>query len=302
MSDKSIFGRASRPGTHRNDGTGRRFTFHVRPRPEIVSPLPERHPAVVGGRTYFPKAVVEAEGAPRLLVSGANSLKLGARVLKGRWRGAAIYHLTLEERATCPRSCANWRTCYGNSMPVARRHTHGPALERRLEEEVAQLARRHRRGFIVRLHTLGDFYSVAYVALWARLLARHSGLRVFGYTAWPRDSEIGAAVLALTNRSWARFAIRFSGAAPSAQGATTIWFDPGPKKVPGAILCPTQTGATACCATCGLCWASAARDKAIAFMGHGIVRRGARGHEPNLRDHLDDAVGLGQIPPAPRKP
>ena len=40
----------------------------------------------------------------------------------------------------------------------------------------------HPNGFAVRLHNLGDFYSLQYVALWRRLLARHPALHVWGYT------------------------------------------------------------------------------------------------------------------------
>lgn len=34
---------------------------------------------------------------------------------------------------------------------------------------------------------------------------------------------------------------------------------------PDAILCPAQTGATDCCATCVLCWQS---ERSIAFRPH----------------------------------
>ena len=46
----------------------------------------------------------------------------------------------------------------------------GPDLEWRLAREVALLSIDHGAGFAVRLHVLGDFYSVAYVTLWRTLL------------------------------------------------------------------------------------------------------------------------------------
>ena len=53
----------------------------------------------------------------------------------------------------------------------------GPDLEWRLE--VALLDIDHPNGFAVRLHNLGDFYSVQYFELWHRLLGRHSSLHVW---------------------------------------------------------------------------------------------------------------------------
>jgi hypothetical protein len=63
-------------------------------------------------------------------------------------------------------------------MHFAERMRAGPDLEWRLVREVALLDVDHPGGFAVRLHNLGDFYSVRYVELWAELLERHPGLRV----------------------------------------------------------------------------------------------------------------------------
>jgi hypothetical protein len=94
-----------------------------------------------------------------------------------------IYTLTLEERASCPLTCKHWRSCYGNGMMVASRVQAGPELEARLEREIEVLDVRHVKGFVVRLHVLGDFYSVEYVELWRRLLRQYSTMRIWGYTA-----------------------------------------------------------------------------------------------------------------------
>jgi hypothetical protein len=127
------------------------------------------------------------------LVSGHNSAKIGARIRKGPWRGFPIYTLTLEERATCPSTCTLWRECYGNAMPFARRHEHGPMLIDYLECEIAQKARMHPKGFAVRAHVLGDFWSEEYVREWHRWVAAVPQLHVWGYTAHKVDSEIGRA-------------------------------------------------------------------------------------------------------------
>lgn len=245
---------------------------------ENIMALRPDHPALAGARTIFPASVIDPEDSPRLLVSGANNPKLGARVRKGPRRGWPIYHLTLEERATCPRSCQEWAWCYGNAMHLARRHAAGPGLEAALQDEIADLALEHPGGFMVRLHTLGDFYSVPYVILWRDLLDAVPALHCFGFTARnefeddSRSRAIAARIADLTMTHWDRFAIRFSRPFPGPQGAMVVDAKP---TGPGVIQCPAQTGQTAACATCGLCWASAAQDKTVAFMRHGMNRRNA---------------------------
>lgn len=256
----------------------RRFDEHREPNPDEVTPLADDHPAVTERRTVFPSTVVPAAKSNRALVSGMNSRKIGDRVSKGPWKGMPIFYLTLEERATCPDTCANWTTCYGNTMPFARRHKHGADLEDRIEKELGELQKRYPGGFVVRLHNLGDFYSVGYVFLWEQWLDEYPALRVFGYTAWPVDSEIGAYLFGLSEKRWDRFAIRFSTADPGPKGATTIWRMPDTPTVEEGIVCPAQTGATDCCGSCGLCWAKGARDKCIVFIGHG---NGSPGRPPS---------------------
>lgn len=245
-------------------------------RPDEVAPLSDNHEAVVNHRTIFPTTVVGPLESGRLLVSGLHSRKLGDRITKGAWKGFPIFHLTLEERATCPRSCMNFTTCYGNAMPRARRHRHDGAFLAVLKQELAALQRQHRRGFAVRLHTLGDFYSVDYVQAWREFLQVYPAMHVFGYTAHQVDTEIGAAIAHMRRWKWARFAIRTSDGL-TAPNARTIWHVPEGHHDGDGIICPAETGATDCCATCGLCWSSAAKDKTIVFIGHGMVR-GGRSH------------------------
>lgn len=254
------------------DGDIARFATHAWA-PSAVRGVRPDHPAIGGGRSLYGASVVHPALSPRLLVDGVNQRKIGGRIVKGAWRGLKVYCLTLEERASCPRACHNWAACMGNGMPYARRHVHGRTLERRLIEEVEALSRRrvNARGFAVRLHVLGDFYSPTYVGLWAGLLDAHPGLHLFGFTAWPETSEIGALVAQL-NRGWPdRCHIRFSARDTGPDRAITI--DAPSTKPEGAIICPVQTGASDCCGTCGLCWAKPARAKTIAFLRHGPAVR-----------------------------
>jgi hypothetical protein len=271
---------AAYPGLTRNAIAGEaiREQLHRPPRPQDVRPLAADHPAVVEGRTLFPTRVREADSAPAVLTPGSWQRKLGAVVEKGAWRGFPIYTVTLEERATCPVNCQNWRTCYGNGMQAAWRHRHGPELEDRLQRELAELQLKHPAGFVVRLHALGDFYSVEYVGRWAAWLDQYPALHVFGYTAWERGTAIGAAV-ALFARCWDRFAIRFSSAPDGlTTGYTlrdrvvTVWENPSPNRE--QLVCPAQTGRTRGCNTCGICWSPSAREKTIIFIGHGPAKRG----------------------------
>jgi hypothetical protein len=216
------------------------------------------HPASIEGRTRFPKSVVPASESPRILICGENSRKIGKKVIKGRWSGMPIKTVTLEERATCPRSCLEWNTCYGNNMHWARRHEDDGTLMERMHEEIAKFAFQHPSGFVVRLHILGDFYSYEYVTFWDLMLEYYPALRIFGFTANPRSSDIGKYIESMNqdDRCW----IRFSGD-DGALGSIVINEASDSKH----IVCPAQTGKTDCCGTCGLCWTT---PKIIEFIRH----------------------------------
>jgi len=74
-------------------------------------------------RTVFPSTVKTPDTDTPVLTDGINQVKLGGRVLTGTFKGYYLYDLTLEERATCPKTCEHWRTCYGNHMPFSTRLT-----------------------------------------------------------------------------------------------------------------------------------------------------------------------------------
>jgi len=226
-------------------------------------------------RTMFPDSMRDAAMEETVLKGGENNSKLGGVVMAGPLKGARIVSLALEERHTCPTSCAIWDACYGNNMPRQVRYNSGPALELKIKMEIASLCERHDK-VLVRLHILGDFYSPEYLQLWADLLDRFPGLHVFGFTAWTEDTPIGRGVAWLRQQDPDRFAVRTSGRT-GIWGSFTIpllWTDR--PMIGDAVVCPEQRDAMngtergIHCGACGLCWKTggAATGRPIAFVEH----------------------------------
>jgi hypothetical protein len=219
--------------------------------------------------TIFPSRVFEPNDEEPLLKDGAHNSKIGGDVLVGRLKGAKIFTLTLEERATCPRTCEVWTTCYGNAMPHSRRWKHGPEFEHRLAAEVEALCRQHDK-VLIRLHVLGDFYSADYLDLWLRLLNTFKNLYVFGFTAHRLGTEIGHLVSGAVAARGSRFFIRTSGYC-GPWGSFVIDFPTELPRLGTAVVCPEQRtavngeGKADHCGACGLCWAG---DTPIVFVQH----------------------------------
>lgn len=219
--------------------------------------LRENHQALHQAITIHPKMVRPVtDYASRLLKPASSNDKLGNGsnvIAKGHWRGFAMYSLTLEERSTCDRSCQQWSNCFGNNMRFAHRvgADDPDLLMLRLNDELDHLSRVHPDGFVIRLHVLGDFFSVDYVDFWADALRAYPSLRLFGYTH--RTGSIGEAIAKhlQNDRAWIRFSDKGGTMSANVNGE--------------GIVCPEQSGKTASCLTCGLCWTT---TKAIAFIEH----------------------------------
>ena len=220
--------------------------------------LRDSHPALAAGRTIHRAYVTNARDAARTIQSAKHNIKVGGglpAITRGSWRGMPIFTLTLEERASCPRTCLQWSNCYGNNMRFATRLDHkSRSFLPKLQRDLETLQRQHPGGFVVRLHVLGDFYSVAYVQRWAQWLAQFPALRIFGYTARLPDSAIGLTVRQLNLTSQGRSWIRFSGADPDAVNGMSAHTIADASQLQRGFICPEQTGKTRACATCGLCW------------------------------------------------
>jgi hypothetical protein len=220
------------------------------------------------GRTKFGKRVLAPD--QHILVSGHNNIKIGRDVRKGRLRGYWIYTLSLEERKTCPSSCQHWQSCYGNNMPFAKRvdHTHPEflaTLETSLDLLCQGAAKPHTlaTGILVRLHALGDFFSVEYVEFWQRMLATHKNLAIYGYTAHPPESGIGWLLGMMNSLFQDRCMVRYSNGGMMQMSTVSIGREDSCPK--DAFVCPEQTGKTLGCDSCGLCWGT---RKNVAFLEH----------------------------------
>jgi hypothetical protein len=279
---------------------------HAKIEPERAIDLSASNDAAINGHTTFRKTVVGPFESQRFLIAGENSSKVGKMVTKGPWAGMPIFTLTLEERATCPRACPMWLGCYGNAMPMTRRNDAlHPDFMPALKAEVITLVREvcatnplnvrriPPRGLVIRLHVLGDFFSVSYVRMWARLMEYLPELHVFGYTARangledPKNAAIASAILALNERFPDRWVIRWSADTPGAGRAIVVDEDP---HLPDVLVCPAQTDKSETCGTCGLCWSPGFKGKTIAFLKHGMKSMAGRsaprdelGFTPNER-------------------
>jgi hypothetical protein len=232
-------------------------------------------PFIQEGRTKFPKSVQ----APTkdILVSGYNNIKIGKAVTARFFKGYWIYTLSLQERVTCPISCQHWQTCYGNNMPFAKRVDHtAPDFLETLEKAVVKLCGPRkpgrggtvkRKGVLIRLHALGDFFSVPYVQFWARMLREHPKLSIYGYTArkpvYPGGLGIGDAIQEMNAVFPGRSMIRFSDGGMFEMSTVSIG---NPDSCPkDAFICPEQTGKSVGCDACGACWGT---RKNVAFLEH----------------------------------
>lgn len=217
--------------------------------------------AIERGRTQFLDtasgytSVKLVTGETNVLKRSMDNAKLGKlrEWRAGAFKGMPLYSLTLEERATCERSCNAWDVCYGNNMPFAHRFDvttdGGLALMMRLTVELDKLDKKHKTGYSIRLHILGDFFSVAYVDFWREMLASRPLLHIYGYTH--RQGEIKAAIDSVWREHYGRFNIMQSdGETGDDKPIALIETTDGAMALP---LCPVQAKKSSGCLDCGLC-------------------------------------------------
>lgn len=210
-----------------------------------------------------------------LLRPASNNTKLGngkTIISKGKLRGLPLYSLTLEERATCPSDCFHWKSCYGSpvgkagGMYMADRFKHGRPLTIKLSQELEALNKKHKKGFLIRLHVLGDFYSVGYVKYWASKLKRYPRLHVFGYSARLKGKIHEE--LQRTRRLYQdRWMVRYSTNESYRKESPYKMYAVREEFKGTNIVCPSQEGKVDACLDCALCW-SPGFKKSIKFLTH----------------------------------
>jgi len=220
--------------------------------------------------SIYPAQVQDPDRNP--FQPGSNSPKLGEKILHGRWAGMTIYSLALEERRTCPETCAHWADCYTNNSPQLIRFRHGPELLDRIRAALWDFDRLHPDGYVVRLHVAGDFYSVFYVMFWKAMLVQHPACNVWGYTARDPFGEIGRLIHDPKVFDPSRWSVRDS-TGQLMFSAPTIYRHVTRIKQPEGLVCPEQLGRAKDCASCAICWES---RKPVAFMSHAFL-----GGDPN---------------------
>ena len=239
--------------------------------------------AIKKNRTLFPKtvkSVLAMTGSEEVLKLSTNK-KLGNKVTIGKFKGFPIYTLTLEERKTCPSDCGHYKKCYGNNMHLAIRYKADKALLEALRARLAQLHAKHPKGFLVRLHVLGDFFSPAYVRFWRDQLNLFPSLHIYGYSARKALDPIGEELDIVRKSFPTRFVIRASGNFQRRLSALSYDNPKSEKLIQSkkAFLCPTQithkesrtiakkgeTTLVPNCGACGLCWTS---NKPVVFLTH----------------------------------
>ena len=200
-------------------------------------------------------------GSARMLKPGSNNAKLGFKITSPKWKGKRLYSLTLEERTTCPASCHHWDDCYGNNMPFAHRFK-TPNIDLFLEKEIAELMEKHKEGIVIRLHVLGDFFSVEYVRFWREMLFEYPKLCIFGYTGREDATLIGREIWMMNNQFNERCVIRSS----RSKEYDSAWSYAAEESFEGpSFVCPEQTEKLPSCAACGLCWSV---PKTVKFLSH----------------------------------
>ena len=223
--------------------------------------------AIKNGRTVYTNNVYGSTNYASNLLKLSHNKKLGQFISKGRHKNKYLYSLSLEERKTCPTGCFHWKTCYGNNMPFAHRFSVSNNLLVRLHKEIKLLSIKHKEGILIRLHIVGDFYSVAYVKFWKRMLSLYPNISIFGYTARTPYSKIGKEIVKLREKIWDRFSVRLSNNVTHKLTANSedllsekLLLS---KNVIGLkchsshyVICPEQLDKTKNCANCGLCWNS----------------------------------------------
>jgi len=230
-----------------------------------MTALQANHGAIVNMHTMYRKNLYDAATYPHDIIKKSTNAKLGKKIVKGKWIDHKMYTVTLEERKTCTDECEHLLDCFGNNMPFAHRFKANTALTQKMDIELNTLDRKHPMGYVVRLHILGDFFSVKYVQWWGKQLENRPNLKIYGYTRnhitskYGKIKAIAKEIQKIRIKYPDRFKVRFSNLPSDNLSANSEHVSKQ------GFTCPQQTGKTANCGTCGACWTS---TKPVIFLDH----------------------------------
>ena len=263
--------------------------------------LRQNNPSLIQMKTIHPKFLVSEKGGSFIrnnepITSNAVNLPLKSSIAnkklsgenkvsmttKGRWLQMPMFSFTIEERHTCPSYCKFLSNCYGNNMLLAYRYEVSDQVLKLIDEQLKELSKTYRMGFIIRLHILGDFFSVNYTEFWRTRLKKYKNMHMFGYTARlnfdksddrhsEMDSTIFYQIKEMNEEFSDRCAMRFSGYEGDPEKVNYMIAlsinEPLAKELlesNQAFICPheqisnkTNKRKTRSCVECGLCWSNA---------------------------------------------
>lgn len=137
------------------------------------------------GLPLFDKIVSPFDVPEHISLLKEGNDKTGDLTTTDLWKGDRILSLTLAERVTCPDTCIHWSDCYGNNMFRAVRYSTDGLIDR-LAHDIAKL--NPKKQYAIRLHILGDFWSIEYVNFWRMVMETYPNIRIFGFTAHEIDN------------------------------------------------------------------------------------------------------------------
>ena len=227
--------------------------------------LNPNHPALTEKRTINVKFRDRKDVNPLKTVDSNRKLGNGKKIVqKGKWKGQPMYALTLEERATCPTSCYFWDSCYMNSVFFApRQSTEG--LDVRLYSQLKDISDKYPKGFVVRLHVSGDFFSVEYVKFWEQCLKDFPQMTIFVFSARigkDNDQDIHEALKSMIYKYPDRWYVRFSD---NKAGRGKLIYASNENFKGKHFVCPEMEGKTSSCLDCMACLTS---KKTVMFKTH----------------------------------
>ena len=137
------------------------------------------------------------------------------------------------------------------------------ALEAELDAVLTLQEQSISAGKFFRMHSSGDFFSVAYAQMWERLIAKHPGIKFLAFT---KQFDVVRAVdfsalanISLVLSGWPGVEIPED---LKSKYRVAYCVDHGDAAPTGAIECPGN------CDTCGMCWNLAAIGRDVYFNKH----------------------------------